>query len=438
MKSSIYNVYKRDKDEYIVLNTLSQAVIRIDEETKDILEKNPDDLPDDISEPFLENGIIVEDGFNERKIVAYHLDKDKYNVIPHDLGYTVAMTYACNLACPYCYEGTEKDTKKFDRKKVDILLKHMDRNLSKRNFEVLRIGLYGGEPLLVYPLCVQLMEGASTISDQHGKEFEGALVTNGVLMTEEIINTLVIPYCEKVQVTMDGGRKAHNERRILKDGGGTYDTLLGVLTLLKDAERDVELRLNVDKENATTFVDLFRDLIDLGLQDMGVTVAWIHPPDADRFSEGCSGYTEKCFSREEMADFEDQINVYKDELGIPRGQPTISSHHPCTFDREDIYLVDPYLDLYKCWEFIGQKDKKVGYIDEEGETVFAYEYYEQLSRNPLEYKECRDCSFLPMCAGGCAAQAYLENGTYHSSPCRKHKYALHKHVDKYMEQFTQE
>lgn len=418
-----------------MFNTLTWAVAHVDEETKTLLDENPSKIPDTILKELLENGFVVEDSCDERKKLAYYFDRDKYNVIPDTLGYVVAVTYACNLRCPYCYEGTVKDIKTLNNKKLDILLKNIDKTLSKKDFNVLQIGLYGGEPLLAYDKCVRLMEGVSRLCDEHGTELQGSIVTNGVLITEEVIDTLLNPYCYRIQLTMDGGREAHNTRRIRKDGSGTYDIILNTIKLLSHTDIYVDIRLNIDRENADTFIELFKDLKKEGLGNISKSLGWIHPPDAERLGDGCPGYAEKCFSHQEMAEFEDRIINQMKEMGISYEMPEISKHIPCTYDREDMWLVDPYLNLYKCWEFLGQKDKKVGYINENGEIVFHYEYYEQMSRNPFEFEDCRDCTYLPLCAGGCAAQAYLEKGTYHSSCCGREKYSIQKYINKYMKRY---
>lgn len=441
MKNSIYNIYKKGENRYILLNTLSSATARIDEELKCLLEENPDNIPGDILKMFYENGFVVEDDCDERKILAHYFDKDRYNVYLHDLRYTAAMTYACNLACPYCYEGPEKDTETFDNERIDILLKNIDKNLSEKDFKRIGITLYGGEPLLAYHQCVKLMESVSIICEQQNKEFWGEIITNGVLITEEVVDTLLKPYCDWVQITMDGGRDAHNKRRIRKDGSGTYDTLLDVLELLRDADINFTLKLNVDRENADTFIELFRDLKDRGLEDIPKSFGWIYPANTEGAGEGCGSHARKCFSPEEMPDFVEKIREQTGEmrrLQYSQESLVIPKHIPCPFDREDVYVVDPYLDIFKCWEFLGQKDKKVGHIDKNGEMTFNYEYYEQMSRDPLEFEECRDCKYLPICAGGCAAQAYFENGTYHSSLCKKRKYSHQNHMEEYVDSILEQ
>lgn len=430
MKSSIYNIYKRGKSGYLLLNTLTNATSHIDEEIKRLLDENPGKIPNEILEVFFENGFVVEDICDERKVLAYHFDRDKYNIFLSNLAYTAVMTYSCNLRCPYCYRGSKKDTETLNIEKVDILLKNIDGNLSKKNFKAFELTLYGGEPLLAYHECVRLMEGASRICDHQNKEFKGKIITNGVLINEEVIDTLLKPYCNSIQITMDGGREAHNKRRIYKDGRGTYDTLLDVLELLRDTNINLILKLNLDRENADTFSELSRDLIDRGLGNIKKSLGRIHPPAAEKVGKIYASYAKKCISSEEMTDFYDKIYKKMVNMRIIRKLPENLRHSPCVFDREDAYVVDPYLDLYNCWEFLGQKDKKVGYINKNGEMVFNYEYYEQMSRNPLEFEECRDCKFLPLCGGGCAAYAYIENGTYHSSLCRKDQYRFQKYMNR--------
>ena len=434
MKSSIYNMYIKNDTGYTVFNTFTWAVGSMDSELKTLVEENPDEIPEDILQSLLENGFVVEDKYDERKRLAYFFDKDKYNVNVYDLVYIVAVTYTCNLRCPYCYEGTEKDPGFIDNKKVDILLKNIEKNFGKKNFHEFLLGLYGGEPLLIRDQCIRLMEGASALCSDNNVLFDGNIVTNGVLITEDVIENLIIPYCRTVQITMDGGRDAHNKRRIRKDGGGTYDTILDAISLLKDSGRPPDVRLNVDRENAYTFGELFEDLKDRGLGDIKVSLGWVHPPDEKLVGEGCSGYTDMCFSHQEMANFEDIMFGTMDELGVVYDKPKLVKHSPCTFDREDAFLIGPYLDLYKCWEFVGQKDKQVGHLNGDGEVVLNHEYFEQVGRNPLQFEECRECVYLPLCGGGCAARAYLEFGTYNSPSCGRYKLTAQERIERYVKE----
>lgn len=418
-----------------MLNTFSSAVARIDDEVKHLLDKDPDKIPEDIKAMFYQKKFIVDDECDEKRVLSYHFDKDKYNISLRDLEYTVTMTYACNLSCPYCCQGTKKDTKTFDTEKVSILLKNIEKNLRKKDFREVGISLYGGEPLLAYQQCIQLVEGVLNICKEQTKGLRVDITTNGTLITKEVIDNLLGPYCGKVQITMDGNRETHDKRKHYHEGTGTYDTLLNVLELLKDANINTSLRLNIDRKNVNDFSGLLQDLKSRSLEDIPRYLGWIYPADTEA-AKG-AGYAQHCFTSDHMIAREDSISQ---QLGVKRVSdeillPLTLTHEPCPFDREDSYIVDPYLDVYNCKEFIGQKDKKVGYIDKDGEMILHYEYYEQMSRNPLDFAECNQCVYVPFCAGGCARRAYLETGTYHSAPCAGRQFSLKTLIDKGMKKY---
>lgn len=405
----------------MIYNTFTGALAYVDQEVKNLVIEDPVRIEKGILVELQKNGIVVEDQVDEKKILAYHFNCDKYKV--HDLVYILVMTYACNLACPYCYEG-KKDAKSFDDKNLNILLSHIEKKAGNKNFNRLEVGLYGGEPLLAPKMCIKAMKSLSQFCDSIGIEFGGGIVTNGTLITQKLIEDLLEPYCGTIQISLDGGKGSHDKKRVFKNGRGTYDILLDVLGMLKD-HRGISIRLNVDKDSITSCADLFDDLMDRGLNNIPVYVGWLHD-----YSHGF--YSTRCFLHTEMADVEENLYEEMAKRNISYVPRTYGKHVPCAFDRDEIFLVDPYLDVYKCWSFVGLGDKKVGHIDSGGKMVFNDEFYNQMSRNPLEFEPCNGCKYLPACGGGCAAQALSENGTYLSGTCGRFKCTIDKDVSAYV------
>ena len=66
---------------------------------------------------------------------------------------------------------------------------------------------------------------------------------------------------------------------------------------------------------------------------------------------------------------------------------------------------------------------------------FEHPYHDWMSRNPLLMERCRDCEFLPACAGGCAGISYDRHGTYHKEDCREKHLALER-IKYYLEEKT--
>ena len=137
MKSSNFNIIipTKTEGEYILANMMSGAVIAIDEEMKSSLEKSAlkkDTFDAETEAALLKLGILLPDTADEYCKFKVKYETRKYKV--DSPNFTLITTYACNLACPYCYEGKGEllkgtmndDTRKravtFIKKRVEGLL----------------------------------------------------------------------------------------------------------------------------------------------------------------------------------------------------------------------------------------------------------------------------------------------------------------------------
>ena len=91
---------------------------------------------------------------------------------------------------------------------------------------------------------------------------------------------------------------------------------------------------------------------------------------------------------------------------------------PCEIHRLHAHTIGPDGSLYACPGFTGDKMESTGHIDGREETLrqAAAERFEHLS--PLK-SECGDCSFIPVCGGGCSVAAHTELGDMHDPSCHK-------------------
>ena len=90
---------------------------------------------------------------------------------------------------------------------------------------------------------------------------------------------------------------------------------------------------------------------------------------------------------------------------------------PCSSVADGSFIVDPFGNIYKCWEQVGLDEHIVGKMNPDGTMKKTSVYQDVLDRDPTEIPECRDHIYLPSCAGGCVCKAYWQNGTYHASGC---------------------
>lgn len=64
-------------------------------------------------------------------------------------------------------------------------------------------------------------------------------------------------------------------------------------------------------------------------------------------------------------------------------------------------MIGPDGALYKCWNDIGYSERSIGNL-EKG-IKLTNKFVEWLSYDVVKDQECKDCSFFPVCYGGCAA-----------------------------------
>jgi uncharacterized protein len=85
---------------------------------------------------------------------------------------------------------------------------------------------FGGEPLLNLPVLYRLAERAHVAARMRGVTFLINVITNGLLLSPEVVGRLVPFGLNGVKVTLDGDREAHDRARPLRGGQGTFDRIV--------------------------------------------------------------------------------------------------------------------------------------------------------------------------------------------------------------------
>jgi len=90
---------------------------------------------------------------------------------------------------------------------------------------------------------------------------------------------------------------------------------------------------------------------------------------------------------------------------------------PCEIHRRHAHTIGPDGALYVCPGFTGDPKMSTGHIDgrREGWRQQTASRFEQLAA----WEQCRDCAFIPVCAGGCTAAAHTELGDMQAPNCHK-------------------
>ena len=107
-------------------------------------------------------------------------------------------------------------------------------------------------PDFIERVSMRLMESA----DSRGITFEGDVITNGSLVTDEVAKLLKRCRVGNAQITLDGTNEEYQRRKNYLDSSITLDDVLGSIERLLDNEIAVSVRLNMDKRNHEDLLSL--------------------------------------------------------------------------------------------------------------------------------------------------------------------------------------
>lgn len=427
MKFSDYNIFIKDNDgTYILTNTFTGSMFRIDEDVKNkIKNNNIEAFNDKDIEDYKKSGIIIDNEIDEKKYLDYMLQKSKFTT--EILSITLLLTDLCNLRCIYCYEGAgeyRKDT--LEDTTRENIFKFIKNQIDKTNARVLSLVLFGGEPLLFFNENFKWLKELKYMCENNKIHFQTMIITNGVLITDDILDQLININCKYIQITLDGIEEIHNKRRMYKGGKGSYiEVLKGIkLAYSKRDNFNLTIRINIDKENYNQTFELLEILKREGLVECSIDFGIVKGG-----TEACSSYSNYCFEDEEIGDILLPLWEKLEELGFKINTSPTRKTTYCGLYNENSFTISPKGDVYKCWELVGDEEHLIGKINNEGEiSSITYKYFDWMAFDPLKIPKCEKCKYLPVCGGGCGAVSYEKYKTYHSNGCFKVKGIFEKQI----------
>ncbi len=149
------------------------------------------------------------------------------------------VTQDCNFRCRYCvYSGvysderTHRTVQMSDDTALQALLFLKKRSATSRS---IRIGFYGGEPLMNFRLIKFVVKRAEELFRDRKIKF--TVTTNGSLLKGEIAKFFVRNNFF-VFVSIDGPAEIHDRYRVFPDGRGTFKKVVENLKRLKEIHPD--------------------------------------------------------------------------------------------------------------------------------------------------------------------------------------------------------
>ena len=451
MQASRFNVQVPlpDRNEVFLMNTFSDAQLLVSPDVAALLERISggqsrfDDEERDTVDALIENGFLVESRAEETQSLDQYFHTLREDT--EQLRVTVLTTLQCNFACDYCFQGDHGDYNKFAEKMsletASKVIDWIEERMDALRPEKFVLTLFGGEPLLNLPVAYYLAERCRDLCTERGIQPGVSLITNGLLLTPEVVDRLVACGLYGIKITLDGDRETHNRMRPLRGRQGTFDKIIDNVRRVAH-KVPITIGGNFDESSADSYPALLDFLREQEFADKIVKINFkpiIKAPEttpqgvipltlvgsADKPLNGTcmtsagAGST-KGSSVCDSCHFVDEKMAFLRSETRKRGFPTPDGVHmgPCEIHRRHAHTIGPDGSLYACPGFTGSKTDSTGHIDgrQEAWRQVAAERFEHLSPKK---EECGDCSFIPVCGGGCSVAAHTELRDMYQPSCHK-------------------
>lgn len=298
---------------------------------------------------------------------------------------TLFLTNSCNLNCIYCYEHKDKVVMNFECAKDWI-----KRCLNDPENDFWYICLFGGEPLLQFPLVKQLCEW--TWHQEWKAAYTFLLQTNGTLLDAKMkkwfsTNKERIGVC----LSLDGKKETHNKNR-----NNSFDRI--DIDYFRSTWPNIPVKMTISRYNIGSIKD---DVV--WLQEQGFDIR------GSNFAVGEGEYSEKEFDI-----IEEQLKLLSDYyiahpsvkiapiLNIPLhllSAPQDPKRRICNLGSNKLIVVNTDGTTSPCSYFSNVSSKKND-----------VELQEQLKEVGVKSTICfNTCCFSPIC-NVCYAENYTETG----------------------------
>ncbi len=366
-------------------------------------------LSEEESQTLAELGFLVDSPEVDRtEIIKFLEDVNSADKI---FSVQLVMNLDCNLDCGYCFEGSRKGRHYMTRETAAAFIEFIKTHL-KSGLEELRVNFYGGEPLLSKDLIAWISSEIKAIAEEAGLKYTGKLITNGTLLTPEVVKTLNKTGISRASITLDGPADIHDKARPLKNGGESFRT---IVKNLKESIGviDVELSGNFTKNNYRRFPELFDQLQDAGLTPDRIASLQFYPVLQEiegmancLFKEGCNSVSEPWLAEAEIFLREETMKRgYRTSKIIPAA---------CMIELKNRLIVNHDGGIYKCSGLLGRDEFRVGDI-----RSGIVDYRKSHNLDNWKNEECLSCPYLPLCFGGCRYMKYLRDGNMNGMDCKK-------------------
>lgn len=293
--------------------------------------------------------------------------------------YTILPTTGCNARCVYCFEEGMKQvlmTEESARKTARYIAETRIPDKS------IHIEWFGGEPLLGAKYIDIICKGLA----DRGISFTGSMVTNGSLLTDEIVDKMTALWnIRHLQVSVDGTEQEYIKRKQYPNYTGQYQRVMEGIHRATAKGINVNIRCNVDDGNLGD-IDGFIDVLDREFPERKNISAYFVPMNEVRASDRCLRTWQRCYAAA------DELKRRGFLLGEENHVLSLRVHNCIADDVTGSVVIAPDGSLYRCEGY--DEEDSYGDIDN---GVTDESNLKRFADYGKTREKCRDCVFLPEC-----------------------------------------
>lgn len=421
--------YRRADGTVVRLGYLTRRaqVFSVDIDTAELLRSGAiDAIPAAKRKELARLGALVDAHVDERAEVRAGFRAGSQSV--RQRSFTIMPTAYCNMGCSYC--GQEHYKSRHSAERAERLLARIEAAMDRKETALVNVTWFGGEPLMAYRLIGEMSERLVARAEATQTRYHAQMASNGSLLTEHKLRYLH-DSCRlrRLDITLDGPQEIHDRRRVLKNGRGSFERCVGVLS---NVARDdvapglsINLRVNVDQENEAHVTTLLHDLAAAGLAAQRFTVQFM-PVHSWGNDISAVELEARSYARRETEWLRLAADLGFGWHALPTGTKTTA----CTATTRSSEIHDPEGRIYSCSEHPlvpGVRDTGVLARTEDltgaelrPEGVFD-DWYDQVENAS---QPCNGCPLLPVCGGSCP-KLWREGHL----PCPSLKFNLQERLD---------
>ena len=409
--SSFSAAFGMPNGELIVCNSFMGALSRILPHAKSLvlaaIETGiPEERPTNpILRRLCERGYFVGTDTDEERLADAILTRERDETSFH----LILMPHEnCNFRCTYCYERFERGRMK--PRIVDALKRLVERQAPQ--WTSLRVGWFGGEPLLASDLIAELSDAFIASCTSNGIRYTSNITTNGYLLELDVARMLLDRHVSHFQITLDGPAQTHDARRRLASGRGSYSKVLRNLLGLQRLTDPftVHIRVNFDADSIGLIERWLGELAPAFAHDERFSFQFHRVWEWGQTDHPRAQVCDHVAAQNAKLDFIE--TAMAEGLSVGPLRNFFSSHgNACYAAKASSIIVGTDGRLYKCTVAFDDERNHVGTISPSGRLEIDRDRWNQwIGTDALDTRSCASCWFRPSCESRSCPHEALNRG----------------------------